>query len=91
MAIVDISISDRISADESMVDIDADAALVTVVTDAVHIFPESIKIILLHAIWVFIPNLRQPPGFDFFILIAGMSLLGNWDKGPIDDLTSTSL
>ena len=35
LAVVDIGRSDSISADESMVDIDTDAVLVTVVTDAV--------------------------------------------------------
>jgi hypothetical protein len=35
LAVVDIGRSDSISADESMIDIDADAVLVTVVTDAV--------------------------------------------------------
>jgi hypothetical protein len=39
---VDIGRSDSISADESMVDIDADAVLVTVVTDAVLLYPASI-------------------------------------------------
>jgi len=35
LAVVDIGRSDSISADESIFDIDADAVLVTVVTDAV--------------------------------------------------------
>jgi len=35
LAVVDMCRSDSISADESMVDIDADTVLVTVVTDAV--------------------------------------------------------
>ena len=43
----------------------------------------------MQAIWVFIPALRQPPGFDFIVLIAGILLPGNRDKSRIDDLTST--
>jgi len=42
LAVVDIGRSDSISADESIVDIDADAILVTVVTDAVLSNPTSI-------------------------------------------------
>ena len=42
LAVVDIGRSDSISADESMIDIDADAVLVTVVTDAVLFCPASI-------------------------------------------------
>jgi hypothetical protein len=42
LAIVDICRTDSISADESMVGIDADAVLVTVVTDAVLFCPASI-------------------------------------------------
>ena len=42
LAVVDIGRSDSISADESMVDIDADAVLVTEVTDAVLFDPTSI-------------------------------------------------
>ena len=41
-AFVDICNIDSISADESLVDIDADAVLVTVVTDAVLFCPASI-------------------------------------------------
>jgi|LakMenE18May11ns_1017448.scaffolds.fasta_scaffold9708826_2 hypothetical protein len=41
-AFVDICNIDSISADESLVDIDADAVLVTVVTDAVLFGPASI-------------------------------------------------
>jgi len=54
---------------------------------------------LLQAIWVFIPAFRQPPGFDFFVLLAGIALLllrrslrqGNRDKSRIDVLTTTGL
>ena len=54
---------------------------------------------MLQAIWVFIPALRQPPGFDFFVLLAGIALLLLWrslrlgsrDKCRIDDLTTTGL
>jgi len=46
---------------------------------------------LLQAIWVFIPALKQPPGFDFIVLLAGIALLGNRDKSRIDDLTTTGL
>ena len=42
LTVVDIGRSDNISADESMVDIDADAVLVTVVTDAVLFDPTSV-------------------------------------------------
>jgi hypothetical protein len=91
LAGVDISRSDSISADESMVDIDADAVLVTVVTNAVLFCPASTQIFLLQAIWVFIPTLRQPICFDFIILIAGISLPRYWDKSCIDDLTTTGL
>jgi len=42
LAVVDIGRSDSISADQSMVDIDADAILVTVVTYAVLFCPASI-------------------------------------------------
>jgi hypothetical protein len=42
LAIVDIGRSDSITADESMVDIDADAVLVTIITDAVLFCPASI-------------------------------------------------
>ena len=46
---------------------------------------------MLQAIWAFIPALRQPPGLDFFVLLAGIALLGNRDKCRIDDLTTTGL
>ena len=42
LAVVDIGRSDGISADKSMIDIDAYVVLVTVVTDAVLFCPESI-------------------------------------------------
>ena len=42
LAVVDIGRSDSLSAGESMIDIDADAVLVTVVTDAVLFCPASI-------------------------------------------------
>ena len=42
LAVVDIGRSDSIPADESMVEIDADAVLVAVVTDAVLLCPASI-------------------------------------------------
>lgn len=74
-----------------MVDIDGDAVLVTVVTDTVHCGQARIQILLLKAIWVFIPTIRKPPGFDFFILIADNSLLENWHKSGIDDLTTMGL
>ena len=45
------------------------------------------------------PALRQPPGFDFFVHLAGIALLllsrslrlGKRDKSRIDDLTATGL
>jgi hypothetical protein len=42
LAVVDIGRCDSISADESMIDIDTDAVLVTVVADAVLYCPASI-------------------------------------------------
>jgi len=82
-----------------MVDIDADTVLITVVTDSVLFCPASIQVLLLQAILVFIPALRQSPGFDSFVLLAGIALLllcrslrlGNRDKSRIDDLTATGL
>jgi hypothetical protein len=41
--------------------------------------------------WVFIPALRQPPCFDFFVLLAGIALLGNRDESRIDDLATAGL
>ena len=41
--------------------------------------------------WVFIPALRQPPGFDFFVLLAGIALLGNRDESRINDLATAGL
>jgi hypothetical protein len=41
LAVVDIGRSDSISADKSMIDIDAYAVLVTIVTDAVIFCPAS--------------------------------------------------
>ena len=46
---------------------------------------------MLQAIWVFIPALRQPSGFDFFVLLAGIALLGDRDESRVNDLTTTSL
>ena len=54
---------------------------------------------MLHAMWIFIPALRQPPGFDFFVLFAGIALLllsrslrlGNRDESRIDDLATAGL
>jgi len=54
---------------------------------------------LLHAIWVFIPALRQPSGFDLRILLAGIALpllrrslrLVNRDESRANDLTTTGL
>ena len=51
----------------------------------------------MQSIWVFIPALRQPPGFDLFVLLAGIALLllrrslrlGNRGKSRIDDQTAT--
>jgi hypothetical protein len=40
---------------------------------------------------IFIPALRQPSSLDFFVLFAGISLLGNRDESRIDDLTATGL
>jgi hypothetical protein len=96
---VDIGRSDSISADESMVDIDADAILVTAVADAVLYCPASILILLPQAIWVFVPAFRQPAGFDFFVQLKGIALLllcrnlrlGNRNESRISDLTTTDL
>jgi hypothetical protein len=46
---------------------------------------------LLQAIWVFIPALRQPSGFNFLVLLAGNALLGNRDESRVNDLTTTGL
>jgi hypothetical protein len=46
---------------------------------------------MLQAILVFIPALRQPSGFDFFVLLAGIALLGDRDESRVNDLTTTGL
>jgi len=82
---------DIVPADESMINIDVNTVFVTVVTDAVLFCPASVSIPLLHAIWVFVPGLRQPPGFDFLVLLAGIAVLGNRDESRFNDLTTTGL
>ncbi len=40
---------------------------------------------------IFIPALGQPAGFDFFVLLTGIALLGNRDESCVDDLAAAGL
>ena len=54
---------------------------------------------MLQAVWVFIPALWQPSGFDFLVLFTGIALpllrrslrLGDRDESRVNDLTTTGL
>jgi hypothetical protein len=50
-----------------------------------------VQVLLVQAIWIFLPALRHPPCFDFLVLLAPVSLLRNWHKSRIDDLATTGL
>ena len=88
-----------ISTDEAMVDIDTDTVLVAIIVDPVLFDPAGIQVLLPQSIWVFIPALRQAPGFDLLVLLAGIALLllrrsprlGDRDKSCVDDLPTTGL
>ena len=76
-----------------MVNIDADAFLITVVVDAILFDPAGVQVFLLHSIWVFVPAIRvlYRPGHDFLVLFAGIALPGNWDQSFVDNLTAMGL
>ena len=74
-----------------MVNIDADAVLISVVVDAILFDPACVQVYLLQSIWVFVPPVRHPPGHDFLVLFAGIALPRNWDKNCVDNLTATGL
>jgi hypothetical protein len=74
-----------------MVHIDADAVFVAIVVDTIFLNPSSVQVLLAQAIWVFLPAIRYPPRFDFFVLLVRVSLFRNWHKSRIDDLATTGL
>jgi hypothetical protein len=80
-----------ISADESIVNIDANTIFVAVAIDAILLSSARIYRLLLQAILVLIPAIRQPAGFYFFVFLTSIALLENTYKSRIDDLTATGL
>ena len=88
---MDIGGCNGIAADKAMVDINADAVLISVMIDAILFDPASVQVLLLQAIWVLIPTIRQTPCFDLCDLLAGIALLGNGNKSCIDNLATPRL
>lgn len=85
-AVVDISRSNSISADESMVDIYGNTVLVTVVTETVLFVQRVSKSFCCNRSGFS----SQPFSFDFVVLFAGIALCGNRDESRINDLTTAA-
>ena len=82
-----------------MVDINADAVLIAVVTEAVLFGQRASKFFRCKRSGFSSQPSRQLPGFDFFVLLAGIALLllrrslrlGKRDENRIDHLATASL
>jgi hypothetical protein len=69
LAVVDVGWGNGEPADETMLGINADAVLVSVVSDAVLYHPTSVKILLAQPLWLVAPPFWQRASFDALVLL----------------------